>query len=222
MRLIVLTWFSREYLIILDCQQVWWILWQKVLSISSCHRAILWLVYLFPRWSTILSQLSGTSWTWLLCWSHVLCQTSAGNHWRVDGFPAMVIQEFLYWATICQPLVGSQNLLLVAANLFIYTSSSTSANNRMNPETPGQAPFSFTISVLGAFMCITQHMGPTALRPIRRTKQLWLSVLLKDTNAATDQIGIRTHILTTPELESNAIDRSARHSHHLNHSYWYE
>ena len=43
----------------------------------------------------------------------------------------------------------------------------------------------------------------------RRTKQLWLSVLLKDTSAATGQAGIRTHILATPELESNALDRSA-------------
>ena len=40
-------------------------------------------------------------------------------------------------------------------------------------------------------------------------KQLWLSVLLKDTSAASDQAGIQTHILTTPELESNALDRSA-------------
>ena len=39
--------------------------------------------------------------------------------------------------------------------------------------------------------------------------QLWLSVLLMDTSAATGQAGIRTHILTTPELESNALDRSA-------------
>ena len=53
-------------------------------------------------------------------------------------------------------------------------------------------PLLLTISVLGSFTCITQHMGPTALRPIRRTKQLWLSVLLKDTSAAT---GNRTHIL---------------------------
>ena len=59
-------------------------------------------------------------------------------------------------------------------------------------------------------MCIAQHTGPTALhvRPIRRTKQLWLSVLLKDTSAATGQAGIRTYILTTPELESNALDLS--------------
>ena len=72
----------------------------------------------------------------------------------------------------------------------------------------GASPFSFTISVLGSFTYIT-HTGPTALRPIRRTKQLWLSVLLKDTSAATGQAGIRTHILATPELESNALDRSA-------------
>ena len=63
-----------------------------------------------------------------------------------------------------------------------------------------------TISVLGSFACITQHTGPTALRPIRRTKQLWLSVLLKDTSAAT---GNRTHsgFLTSPEIESGALDR---------------
>ena len=39
------------------------------------------------------------------------------------------------------------------------------------------------------------------------------SVLLKDTSAATGQAGIRTHILTTPELESNALDRSATTLH---------
>ena len=68
-------------------------------------------------------------------------------------------------------------------------------------------PLLLTISVLGSFTCITQHTGPTALRPIRRTKQLWLlSVLLKDTSAAT---GIEPHsgFLTTPELESGARDR---------------
>ena len=59
------------------------------------------------------------------------------------------------------------------------------------PETPGQTP-SLNEECTGSFTCITQHMGPTALRPIRRTKQLWLSVLLKDTSAAT---GNRTHIL---------------------------
>ena len=38
-------------------------------------------------------------------------------------------------------------------------------------------------------------------------KQLWLSVLLKDTSVTT---GIRTHILLlTPELESGKLDRSA-------------
>ena len=34
------------------------------------------------------------------------------------------------------------------------------------PETKGASPFSFTISVLGYFECITQHTGPTALHPI--------------------------------------------------------
>ena len=56
-------------------------------------------------------------------------------------------------------------------------------------------------------MCITQHSGPRAFHPIRKMKQLWLSVLLKD------MAGIRTHILTTPELESNALDRLAMTLH---------
>ena len=73
-----------------------------------------------------------------------------------------------------------QNCLYI--HTFIYTYPTEQAP-RMNPETPGQAPFSFIISVLGSFPCITQHTGPTALHPIRRTKQLRLSVLLKDTSA---------------------------------------
>ena len=75
------------------------------------------------------------------------------------------------------------------------------------------SPFSFTIIVLGSFTCITQHTGPTALHLIRRMKQLWLSVLLKDISAAIGQAGIQTHILATPELESNALDRSATTLH---------
>ena len=41
-----------------------------------------------------------------------------------------------------------------------------------------------------------------------QAEQLWLNVLLNDTSTATGQAGIWTHILTTPELESNALDRS--------------
>ena len=48
------------------------------------------------------------------------------------------------------------------------------------PGTPGRTP-SLSKSALGYFTCVTQHMGPTALRPIPRMKQ-WLSVLLKDTS----------------------------------------
>ena len=55
--------------------------------------------------------------------------------------------------------------------------------------------------------------------PIRRRKQLWLSVLLKDTSTTTGQAGIRTHILATPELESNALDRSATTLHNIRDSY---
>ena len=45
--------------------------------------------------------------------------------------------------------------------------------SRRESRNTGASPFSFTISVLGSFTCITQHTRPTALRPIRRTKQLW-------------------------------------------------
>ena len=44
-------------------------------------------------------------------------------------------------------------------------------------------------------------------------KFCFICVLLKDTSAATGQAGIRTHILTTPELESNALDHSATTLH---------
>ena len=44
-------------------------------------------------------------------------------------------------------------------------------------------------------------------------KQLWSSVLLKDTSAVTSHAGIRTHILTTPELESDALNGSAMTIH---------
>ena len=59
----------------------------------------------------------------------------------------------------------------------------------------------------GLFYVHTQHTGPTALRPIRRTMEGRsnhgsVSCSL-DTSAATRQAWIRTHILTS-ELESNA------------------
>ena len=58
------------------------------------------------------------------------------------------------------------------------------------PETPGQTQ-SLSQRVLWVLLCaFTQRTGPTVLRPIRRTKQLWLSALLKDTIAMT---GNRTH-----------------------------
>ena len=85
--------------------------------------------------------------------------------------------------------------------------------SRRESRITGASPFFFTISVLGSFTCITQHTAPTTLRPIRRTKQLRFSVLLKDTSATTGQARIRTHILTTPELESNALDRTATTLH---------
>ena len=42
-------------------------------------------------------------------------------------------------------------------------------------------PLFLFISALGSFKCITQRMGPMALRPILRTKH-WLSVMAGDSN----------------------------------------
>ena len=47
------------------------------------------------------------------------------------------------------------------------------------PGTPGQTPSLFEKCT--GFFCVTQYMGPTALRPIRKTKQ-WLSVTAGDSN----------------------------------------
>ena len=112
---------------------------------------------------------------------------------------------------MCHTCISRENLhVFRGANKF-GAFCCHSINTRASPR------FSFTIHVsvldLGSFTCITQHTGPTALCPIRRTKQLWLSVLLKDTSAVTGQAVIQTHILTTPELESNALDRSATKVH---------
>ena len=61
-------------------------------------------------------------------------------------------------------------------------SAATTRNNETNP-------FLFLISALGSFSCISQHTGPTALHPIRKTKP-WLSVL--DTSVIS---GTTTHTL---------------------------
>ena len=88
-------------------------------------------------------------------------------------------------------------LILTIIIIIIQKICSVHISTLLESRNTGASPFYFTISVLGSFTCITQHTGPTALHPTRRTKQLWLSVLLKDTSAATGQAGIRTHILTT-------------------------
>ena len=56
-------------------------------------------------------------------------------------------------------------------------------------------------------MCYTTHR-PTAEHPIRRLKQSWFSVLLKDTSVTT---GTRTHtlLIRNTSVESGALNRSA-------------
>ena len=42
-------------------------------------------------------------------------------------------------------------------------------------------PVLFSISALGCCTCATHHTGPTALRPIRRTKQRTHTLLIRNT-----------------------------------------
>ena len=49
-------------------------------------------------------------------------------------------------------------------------------------------------------------------------KQLWLSVLLKDTSAATSHAEILIHILTTWEPEDDVLDHSATTLHNIHAS----
>ena len=65
--------------------------------------------------------------------------------------------------------------------------------------TPRRTQVLFSINALGYFTCGTQHTGPTALRPIWRTKHVLVvtSVLLKDTGVTCVTNGTRTHTLLT-------------------------
>ena len=63
-------------------------------------------------------------------------------------------------------------------------------------------PYSCTISVIMGSLRCTDVCSTWAHVP----SELGRSVLLKDTSSATGQAGIRNHILTPPELESDALD----------------
>ena len=64
--------------------------------------------------------------------------------------------------------------------LFSTLQGATAAHTAATARNTGVNPFSFR--KVHRVIYLTQQMGPTALRPIRRTKQL-LSVLLKDTRS---------------------------------------
>ena len=69
----------------------------------------------------------------------------------------------------------------------------------------------FSISALGCFTCPTQHMGPTALRPISRT-QPWLSVLLKDTSVTDGDSNPHSADQKHQSLNSVLLTSRPRHS----------
>ena len=84
-----------------------------------------------------------------------------------------------------------------------------------NPETPGQKPLLFHDKCPGFFYVHYIPHGTYSFtsRPKNEAIMVKWHVLLKDTSPATGQGGIRTHILATPELESNALDCSATTLH---------
>ena len=119
-----------------------------------------------------------------------------------------------------QSLLGYTNTCIkphIDINLHRFTNNNNNNNDKIcsahistllgaqgaNPETPGQAPslsrpvFFYVHYTTHGTYSFTSHPKDEAI------------VLLKDTSATTGQAGIRTHILATPELESNALDRSA-------------
>ena len=77
------------------------------------------------------------------------------------------------WKEVCEIM----RLIFVISTMFFARCygafSSHSHKHRAEPL------FFFLIRALGSFTCVTQHMGPTALCPIQRTKQ-WLSVMAGD------------------------------------------
>ena len=88
------------------------------------------------------------------------------------------------------------------------------------PETPGQTPSFNDISVLGCFTCITQHTGPTALRPIRRDEAIMVKCLAQGHKCRCRESNPHSGFLTTPELESGTLDRSATTLHSLDLVSW--
>ena len=77
-------------------------------------------------------------------------------------------------------------------------------------------------------VCCVMHVKEPMLAPVfldsrlehpagwicaRYKTSVLLLLLLKDTSAATGQAGIGTHILTTPELESDTLERSTMTLH---------
>ena len=75
-------------------------------------------------------------------------------------------------------------------------------------------PLLFSISALGSFTCVTQHMGPTALCSNRRTEQ-WLSVLLKDTSVTVGDSN--PHSADQKHQSLNPVLLTARPQHFKRH-----
>ena len=67
-------------------------------------------------------------------------------------------------------------------------------------------PFSFTISVLGSVTYITQHTGPTALRPIPKGPAIMVKRLAQGHKCRYRESNPHSGFRTTPELESGARD----------------
>ena len=129
-------------------------------------------------------------------------QTRYSRHWVYKNFQK---DRLLQWWILRPNYLAHYNVLR--------------RTQQPQPGTPGRTLL-VSISALGSFTCVTQHMGPTALR------QQWLSVLLKDTSVTASDSNphsadqkhqiLNSVILTArPRHFQDALIASLHYSHYI-------
>ena len=144
----------------------------------------------------------------VLLWSLFLCvsKNCQGHLVTVimDALMFLFIFIYFFWGGLFTTLYPAFLIKIIIMQKICSAHISTLLGAQgVNPETPGQAPFSLTISVLGSFTCMTQPTGPTALWPIRRTKYLWFKCLAqghKDRDSNPHSDNTRTWVQCTRPL----------------------
>ena len=91
---------------------------------------------------------------------HIFATQRSSRHFMIQYFPARYVGLCLNYETYCFYIAPCNGLQGAVAQYAAHQTRNTG----------GVKPLLFLISALGSFTCVTQHMGPTALRPIRGTK----------------------------------------------------